>query len=36
MQQMKDRQIGRCFVLDDPISKRFTDSAEKILDQRAV
>lgn len=36
MLQVRDRQIGRCFVLDDPISERFTDSAEKILDQRQV
>lgn len=36
MRQVRDRQIGRLFVLDDPISERFTDSTEKILDQRGV
>lgn len=36
MQQTRDREIGGCFVLGDPISERFTDSAENILDQRVV
>lgn len=36
MQQMRDGEIGRCFVLDDPISERFTEFAEKILDERVV
>lgn len=36
VQQVRHTQVGGRFVLDDPFSERFTNSANKILDQREV